>query len=76
LVQASSFAQLCSPPLSLSVLTTLSDPAFIPELAEMSLDYCQPRDLCKLEYLENASHWVQHDEIEKVIQIILSFLTS
>jgi pimeloyl-ACP methyl ester carboxylesterase len=42
------------------------------ELARQSIDYCENG---RLVYLEEASHWVQHDEFEKVNQLLVGFLT-
>lgn len=44
------------------------DVALIPESAPQSLDYC---DDGRLVMLENATHWVQHDEPERVNALLL-----
>ncbi|MCE7735150.1 MAG: alpha/beta hydrolase [Candidatus Heimdallarchaeota archaeon] len=41
------------------------------EMAEASLKYC---DQGKLEYIEDATHWVQHEKPELVSKLIVDFL--
>ncbi len=48
-----------------------NDIALVPKMAEESLAYCKQG---KLTYLEEATHWVQHDEPEKVNQLIEEFI--
>ncbi len=43
------------------------DQAFLPELAQTSLDLC---DSGRLNYLEEATHWVQHERAEQVNTLI------
>jgi pimeloyl-ACP methyl ester carboxylesterase len=45
----------------------------IPELAEASSRLCAD---CRIEYLERSTHWVQHDEPERVNQLLADFLKS
>ena len=47
------------------------DVALGDEMAQPSVDLCVDG---RLEFLENASHWVQHDEPERVNQLILNFI--
>lgn len=47
------------------------DVAFEREAAQLSIDYC---DDGRLEYLEQATHWVQHDEPERVNEMLIDFL--
>jgi pimeloyl-ACP methyl ester carboxylesterase len=42
-------------------------------MVEKSLAFCAP-GMCNATYLDEATHWVQHDEPEKVARIITSFL--
>lgn len=42
------------------------------EMARPSIDLC---DNGRLEVLENATHWVQHEESERVNELILQFLS-
>ena len=48
------------------------DIALSRELAQPSIDYC---DVGRLVMLEQASHWVQHDQPETVNQLLLAHLT-
>jgi len=41
------------------------------EMAQLSIELC---DQGKLIFFEEATHWVQHDEAEKVNQYLLDFL--
>jgi len=41
------------------------------ELAELSIVLC---DYGRLEFIEEATHWVQHEEPEKVNRLLLEFL--
>jgi pimeloyl-ACP methyl ester carboxylesterase len=45
-------------------------------LVEKSLAYCRQRDpaVCGATYLPEATHWVQHDEPERVSRALLAFL--
>lgn len=47
------------------------DPAIDRRLAEKSLAYC---DRGRLEFIEDATHWVQHEEADRVNQLLLDFL--
>jgi epoxide hydrolase 4 len=47
------------------------DPFGVRDLAEASLRLC---DNGKVEYLKDATHWVQHDEPERCREILLGFL--
>jgi pimeloyl-ACP methyl ester carboxylesterase len=49
------------------------DVALSYEMAQPSIDLC---DLGKLVFFDKASHWVQHDEVEKVNEKLLEFLQS
>jgi pimeloyl-ACP methyl ester carboxylesterase len=42
-----------------------------PELAEASCRLCAN---CRIEYLEQATHWVQHDEPDRVTALLADFL--
>ncbi len=42
------------------------------ELAEASLDFC---DRGRLEWFETATHWVQHEEPDRVNRMLVEFLT-
>jgi len=48
------------------------DIALSRELAQLSIDYCENG---RLVYMARATHWVQHDEYEKVNQLLVDFLT-
>ena len=48
-----------------------NDIALSRELAPLSLEMCDKGDLF---FLEEATHWVQHDEPERVNELILDFL--
>ncbi len=41
------------------------------EMAQPSIDLC---DQGKLVFIEEASHWVQHEEPDRVNQLLLAFL--
>lgn len=43
----------------------------VPELAESSLKLCNEG---RIAYLDQSSHWVQHDEPEKVLALLAGFL--
>lgn len=47
------------------------DVALAPQMAQQSLGYCENG---RLFVLENATHWVQHDEPERANQHLLEFL--
>ena len=47
------------------------DTALGREMAQPSIDYCVDG---RLEYLEQATHWVQHDEPERVNEMLIDFL--
>jgi pimeloyl-ACP methyl ester carboxylesterase len=47
------------------------DPALDRRLAEQSLSMC---DRGRLEFIEEATHWVQHEESGRVNQLLLDFL--
>ena len=53
------------------IIWGVHDDYIIPEAAQMSLDFC---DNARLEYIESATHWVQHDEPERVNRLIVEFL--
>jgi epoxide hydrolase 4 len=46
------------------------DFALVPELAERSAGYC---DEARIIYIENASHWVQHDAADRVNALLDEF---
>ena len=48
-----------------------NDIALSSEMAQPSIDLC---DNGRLVFLENATHWVQHDEPEEVNRLLLEFL--
>jgi epoxide hydrolase 4 len=50
----------------------VSDTALSRELAQPSIDYCENG---RLVYIAEATHWVQHDESEKVNELLVDFLT-
>jgi pimeloyl-ACP methyl ester carboxylesterase len=52
------------------VLWGTQDVALSRELAEASIRLCEDGELV---YFEDASHWIQHQEAEKVNQHLLSF---
>jgi pimeloyl-ACP methyl ester carboxylesterase len=52
-----------------------SDIALDSEMVEKSLAFCAP-GMCKATYFDDATHWVQHDEPEKVAHLLTSFLRS
>ncbi|KKK82017.1 hypothetical protein LCGC14_2807590, partial [marine sediment metagenome] len=47
------------------------DEFLMKEMAEASLKYC---DQGKLEYIDDATHWVQHEKPEIVSKLIVDFL--
>ncbi|MCU0499351.1 MAG: alpha/beta hydrolase [Anaerolineae bacterium] len=49
----------------------VKDIALIEELAQPSIDLCDQGELFKL---QDATHWVQHDQPEQVNQLLLEFL--
>ena len=49
------------------------DIALSRDMARPSIDLC---DQGELVFFENASHWVQHDEAERVTALLLDFLTN
>ena len=49
------------------------DIALSRDMAQPSIDLC---DQGKLVFFENASHWVQHDEAERVTALLLDFLAN
>jgi pimeloyl-ACP methyl ester carboxylesterase len=51
------------------------DIALDAEMVEKSLAFCAP-GMCKATYFDDATHWVQHDEPEKVAHLLTSFLRS
>jgi len=53
------------------IIWGLQDVALSHRMARPSLDYC---DAGRLVFFEDATHWVQHDEAEAVIQLLLEFL--
>jgi pimeloyl-ACP methyl ester carboxylesterase len=54
------------------VIWGAKDKFIIREAAQMSLEYC---DNVRLEYIEDATHWVQHEEPQRVNQLLGEFLT-
>jgi len=54
-----------------AIVWGVHDPYAIRDLAERSRALC---DDATLTYLENATHWVQHDEPERVNELLLAFL--
>ena len=50
----------------------VEDPYAIPELANESARLC---DDAKIVFIEGATHWVAHDEPERVERALLEFLT-
>jgi pimeloyl-ACP methyl ester carboxylesterase len=55
------------------IIWGVHDVALSRELAALSLDMCHDGDLV---YLEQATHWLQHDEPQRVSQLMLDFLQS
>ena len=53
------------------ILWGVKDIAFVPELAQLSLDLCDEGDL---HTFENATHWLQHDEPQEVNRLLLEWL--
>ena len=53
------------------IIWGVNDIALSRQLAPLSLEMCDEGDLF---FLEQASHWVQHDEPERVNELILDFL--
>jgi hypothetical protein len=41
-------------------------------MARLSMDYC---DSGKLVFFEDVTHWVQHEEVENVNQLLVKFLS-
>ena len=54
------------------VLWGVNDVAIIPEQAEASMAFCDQGRLVKF---EQASHWVQHEEADKVNALIEEFIS-
>ena len=48
------------------------DEFLMKEMAEASLNYC---DQGRLEYIDDATHWVQHEKPELVSKLIVDFLS-
>lgn len=42
-------------------------------MVSQSIDFCL-LNMCKATFFDNATHWVQHDEPEKVAQVVSTFL--
>jgi pimeloyl-ACP methyl ester carboxylesterase len=55
------------------MLWGLKDIALSYRMARPSLDYCEDG---KLVFFPDATHWVQHDEVEEVNKLLLEFITS
>lgn len=53
------------------IIWGVNDVALSQQLAVRSLEMCHNADL---HFIESATHWVQHDEPERVNQLILDFL--
>ena len=53
------------------IIWGVDDAYAIPELATESAKLC---DDAKIQYIENATHWVAHDEPERVTRSLLEFL--
>jgi pimeloyl-ACP methyl ester carboxylesterase len=53
------------------IIWGVHDRYIIREAAQMSLDFC---DDARLEYIESATHWVQHEEPQRVNQLMIEFL--
>ncbi len=53
------------------IIWGVNDRYIIPEAAQMSLDFC---DNARLEYIDTATHWVQHEEPQRVNQLMVEFL--
>jgi pimeloyl-ACP methyl ester carboxylesterase len=53
------------------IIWGVHDTALARGLAEASLALCRDG---RLEYLEEATHWVQHEEPERVNRLLLEFL--
>lgn len=53
------------------IIWGVHDVALARELASLSLEMCDDGDLV---YLEKATHWLHHDEPERVSQLMLDFL--
>lgn len=58
-------------PMPVRIIWGVDDIYAIPELASESAKLC---DDAKILYVENASHWVAHDEPERVTRALLEFL--
>ena len=52
------------------ILWGKQDKFLLPEMAQDSLRYC---DSAELTYFPDATHWVQHEEAERVNQLLLEF---
>jgi pimeloyl-ACP methyl ester carboxylesterase len=66
----SSFTKLPQVTVPTLMLWGKKDVALSAEMAQPSIDLCKEG---KLIFLEDATHWVQHDEAEKVTQYLLDF---
>ncbi len=56
-----------------TIIWGAKDPFIIREAAQMSLEFC---DNARLEYIEDATHWVQHEEPQRVNDLMGGFLAS
>lgn len=67
--------RLASPRIESPVLLIwgTNDKAFMREMAKPSIELC---DIGRVEFIEGASHWVQHDAAERVAQLIIDFSNS
>ncbi|HWU27104.1 MAG TPA: alpha/beta fold hydrolase [Rhizomicrobium sp.] len=54
------------------IIWGVNDAYMVPELAGQSARLCED---AKILYLENATHWVAHDEPERVTRALLEFLS-
>jgi pimeloyl-ACP methyl ester carboxylesterase len=54
------------------VLWGVNDVAIIPDQADQSLTYC---DQGKLVKFKKATHWLQHEEADKVNKLMADFFT-
>jgi pimeloyl-ACP methyl ester carboxylesterase len=50
----------------------MKDVALSHRMARLSMDYC---DYGKLVFFEDVTHWVQHEEVENVNQLLVKFLS-
>jgi pimeloyl-ACP methyl ester carboxylesterase len=55
------------------IIWGVHDRYLIREAAQMSLDFCEN---ARLEYVETATHWVQHEQPKHVNQLMLDFLAT